>query len=154
MINERIRSIVQLTVNMLEAGVHRMQYLHSAGCWKNIRKKRKRIHMAFIYLEKACDRVPHQLIWYTLWDHGVSKELIKLVQLLYRDATSKIRCTAEEFGDFPLQIVHHGSARSPLLFNIVLYKITRDLQTPAPRTVLYADDNVLSAHQKMPFRIE
>ncbi|VDO63399.1 unnamed protein product [Heligmosomoides polygyrus] len=44
--------------------------------------------------------------------------------------------------------VHQGSALSPLLFVVVMDAISRDLQTAAPWTLLYADDVMLACEDK------
>ncbi|EYC20796.1 hypothetical protein Y032_0021g427 [Ancylostoma ceylanicum] len=45
-------------------------------------------------------------------------------------------------------LAYEGSALSPLLFILVMDAITRDLQRPAPWTLLYADDVMLASEQK------
>ena len=49
------------------------------------REKQKPLHIAFLDLEKAFDRVPHKVIWYALRDHGVPEEIINWVRLLYQE---------------------------------------------------------------------
>nr|CDJ86575.1 RNA-directed DNA polymerase (reverse transcriptase) domain containing protein [Haemonchus contortus] len=51
--------------------------------------------------------------------------------------------------EFPISVgVHQGSALSPLLFVVVMDTITKDLQKPAPWTLLYADDVMLASEDK------
>ncbi|VDO85254.1 unnamed protein product [Heligmosomoides polygyrus] len=52
--------------------------------------------------------------------------------------------------EFPIFVgVHQGSALSPLLFVVVMDAISRDLQRPAPWTLLYADDVMLACEDKI-----
>ena len=113
---------------------------------KHREKKNSPLHIAFLDLEKAFDRIPHRLIWYSLREHGTPEHLIKLVQTLYQNTTSQARCAAGISKSFNIKVgVHQGSALSPLLFITVIDTITRDLQRPTPWCVLYADDIMLAA---------
>ena len=97
-------------------------------------------------MEKAFDRVPHALIWYSLRCHGVPEQLIGWVKMLYANTTSRVRCAAGTSNSFPVNVgVHQGSALSPLLFILVMDTITRDLQQDVPWMLLYADDVMLAA---------
>ena len=55
-------------------------------------ERQRSIHLAFLDLEKAFDRVPHAAIWYSLRDHLVPEQYISWVKLLYKDAKSVVRC--------------------------------------------------------------
>ena len=109
------------------------------------REKKLPLHIAFVDLEKAFDRVPHDLIWYSLRDAGVPEEYIKWVKMLYTDSRSQVRSVAGTTRPFEVTVgVHQGSAISPLLFILCLDRITRDIQGEHPWTLLYADDIVLA----------
>ena len=85
--------------------------------------------MVFLDLKKAFDHVPHQLIWYSLHDHGIAEQLMKWVQMLYINATSHVRCAVGESDSFSVKVgVHQGLTLSPLLFILVSDTIMRDLQ--------------------------
>ncbi|KAK6047227.1 hypothetical protein COOONC_15266 [Cooperia oncophora] len=86
-----------------------MHYLPLAHSWRSIGEKRKPLHMASLDLEQACDRVPHQLIWYALREHGVPEALISWIRMLYMDTTSRVRCAAGLSKSFPMKFgVHQG----------------------------------------------
>ncbi|KHJ44565.1 hypothetical protein D918_05230 [Trichuris suis] len=69
--------------------------------------------------------------------------------MIYKDATSRVSTSTGETETFPVTAgVHEGSALSPLLFITVMDTVTRDLQTPYPHTMLYADDVVLTAESR------
>ncbi|EYB98254.1 hypothetical protein Y032_0133g1802 [Ancylostoma ceylanicum] len=80
--------------------------------------------------------------------HGRYNERPAPWTLLYAD---DIMLASEQKEDLQRQTqagVHQGSALSPLLFILVMDAITRDLQRPAPWTLLYADDVMLASEQK------
>ncbi|KAK3544001.1 hypothetical protein QTP70_032759 [Hemibagrus guttatus] len=97
--------------------------------------------MVFLYLEKAFDKVPHELIWYALRSRGVPEIYINWVKLLYRDASNTVRTLIGTPLPFAIRVaVHQGSALSSLLFVLCMVVVTADLQRPHPWTLLYADD--------------
>lgn len=105
------------------------------------REKNKPIHMAFLDLEKAFDRVLHDLIWRALRTHGVPEVYVKWTQLLYHNPTSVVRCPVGISPPFAINVgVHQGSALSPLLFILCMDTATSDIQAPHPWSLLYADD--------------
>ncbi|VDO63835.1 unnamed protein product [Heligmosomoides polygyrus] len=113
------------------------------------REKQKPVHFAFLDLEKAFDRVPQEVIWYALRQHGIPEELIEWVRILYSCPRSRVRAAAGTSMEFPIPVwVHQGSALSPLLFVVVMDAISRDLQITGPWTLLYADDVMLACEDK------
>lgn len=52
------------------------QFLCELGC---IFCTNKSIHMEFLGLEKAFDRIPHELIWLALQHHGVTEAYVQYV---------------------------------------------------------------------------
>lgn len=47
------------------------------------REKNKKVHMAFLDLEKAFDQVPYELLWSALQSHLVPEAYVQWTQLLY-----------------------------------------------------------------------
>ncbi|EYC44370.1 hypothetical protein Y032_0463g1909 [Ancylostoma ceylanicum] len=151
-IDRRIREIVQLSSNQcgFVPGCGTTDAIHAARLLiEKHREKKKPLHLAFLDLEKAFDRVPHEVIWYALRLQGIPEELLKWVQMLYVDHRSKVQAAAGTSTEFPITVgVHQGSALSPLLFIVVMDALTKDLQRPAPWTLLYADDVMLASEDK------
>ncbi|XP_063590454.1 uncharacterized protein LOC134767383 [Penaeus indicus] len=107
-------------------------------------EKQKVLHLAFIDLEKAYDRVPRQEVWRGLRERGVQEKYVRIVQECYKDVTTKVRSTVGTTDSFHVQVsLHQGSALSPLLFNIVFDVITENVREDPPWCILYADDIVL-----------
>ena len=54
------------------------------------REKNKDLHMVFVDLEKAFDRIPRDLVWWCLWKKGVPEEYNKIVQDMYRSSKTQV----------------------------------------------------------------
>ena len=108
--------------------------------------KGKHLYFAFIDLEKAFDRVPRKVLWWSMRVVGVPEWIINIVKSLYADAKSRVRVDGEFSDEFPVKVgVHQGGVLSPLLFVIVLEALSRAFRTGCPLEMLYADDLVLMA---------
>ena len=106
----------------------------------------KRLYMAFVVLEKAFDRVPRKVIWWTLRNLGVDEWIVHLVQGMYSNARSRVRVGEGYSEEFEVKVgVHQGSVLSPLLFIIVLEALSREFRCGVPWEDLYADDLVIIA---------
>jgi hypothetical protein len=108
------------------------------------RSTKKDLHMIFIDLEKAYDRVPRDIIWWVLERKGVTRGYIDVVRDMYEGAVTAIRSPAGETSEFPITVgLHQGSALSPYLFALVMDELTRHIQEDIPWCMLFADDIVL-----------
>ena len=54
------------------------------------REKNKDLHMGFVDLEKALDRIPRDLIWWCLRKKGVPVEYVQIVQDMYRSSKTQV----------------------------------------------------------------
>ena len=106
----------------------------------------KRLYMAFVDLEKAFDPVPWKVIWRALRKLGVEEWIVRLVQVMYANARSRVRVGEDFSKEFELKVgVHQGSVLSPLLFVIVLEALSREFRAGVPWEDRYADDLVIIA---------
>ncbi|MEL7196585.1 MAG: reverse transcriptase family protein, partial [Bacteroidota bacterium] len=113
------------------------------------REKQRDLHLAFIDLEKAYDRVPRQEIWRCLREKMVPEKYVRIIQEMYKNVYTKVRSSVGETGGFEVEVgLHQGSALSPFLFNIVMDVMTRDVREPVPWCILYADDIALCAETR------
>ena len=102
--------------------------------------------MAFVDLEKAFDRVPRKVIWWTLRKLGVDEWIVRLVQGMYSNSRSCVRVGEGYSKEFEVKVgVHQGSVLSPLLFIIVLEALSREFRCGVPWEDLYADKLVIIA---------
>jgi hypothetical protein len=157
-IDRRLRAQLQITANQcgFVKGASTTDAIHAARLlMEKHREKNKPLHAAFLDLEKAFDRVPHEVIWWALRKHNVPEEYVEWIKLIYRGATTNVRSTAGVSKDFPITVgVHQGSALSPLLFITVMDAITQDIQKPHPWTLLYADDVALMAPTRQELELD
>ena len=78
--------------------------------------KDKKLYFAFVDLEKAFDRVPRKVIWWSMRKLGIDEWLVKLVQAMYANAKSQVRVGDQYSEAFDVGVgVHQGSVLSPLL---------------------------------------
>ena len=110
------------------------------------REKNTDLHMVFVDLEKAFDRIPRDLIWWCLRKKGVPEEYVKIVQDMYRSCNTKVVTQKGETEYFAIELgLHQGSALSHLLFIIKMDVITENIEKAPPWAMMFADDLVLCA---------
>ena len=108
------------------------------------REQKKDLHMVFIDLEKAYDKIPRNVMWWALEKHKVPTKYITLIKDMYDNVVTSVRTSDGDTNDFPIRIgLHQGSALSPYLFALVMDEVTRDIQGDIPWCMLFADDVVL-----------
>ena len=91
-------------------------------------EKRQDLHMIFVDLEKAYDRVPRDIIWWALRKKNVGEEYIKVIQDMYDGCTTSVRTLIGSTESFEVKVgLHQGSALSPLLFITVMDVISKEV---------------------------
>ena len=103
--------------------------------------KKKDFYFTFVDLEKAFDRVPQQVITWSLRKVGLEEWIIWVVKAMYENAKNAVNINGTIGDPFPVKVgVHQGSVLSPLLFIIVLEALSREFRTGLPWELLYADN--------------
>ena len=111
---------------------------------ERFRERKRNLHMVFIDLEKAYDKVPREVLWWTLMKKGVPIKFIDITEDMYNGVVANVRTCGGKTSDFSITIgLHQGSALSPLLFFIVMDELTRAIQDEIKWCMLFADDIVL-----------
>ena len=57
------------------------------------REKQQTLHMCFIDLEKAYDRIPRDEVWRCLRELDVPEKYVKIIKETYIDATTRVKST-------------------------------------------------------------
>jgi hypothetical protein len=84
------------------------------------------MHIIFIDLEKAYDKMSMNGMWWILQKHKVSSKYITLIKDMYDNIVTSARTSDGDTNDFPINIgLHQGSALSPYLFALVMDEVTR-----------------------------
>ncbi|KAK3542618.1 hypothetical protein QTP86_031319, partial [Hemibagrus guttatus] len=87
------------------------------------------VHMCFVDLEKAFDRVPRGILWEVLWEYGVRGPLLRAVRSLYNRSRSLVRIASCKSDLFPVHVgLRQGCPLSPVLFIVFMDRISRRSQ--------------------------
>ena len=113
------------------------------------REKRRGMHVIFIDLEKAYDRVPRQEVWRCMREKGVPEKYVRLVMDMYEGARTRVRSSVGLTGWITVRVgLHQGSSLSPYLFDLIMDVLAQGVKDQAPWCMLFADDIVLCSTSK------
>jgi len=111
---------------------------------ERFRERKRNLHVVFIDLEKNYDKVPREVLWWTLMKKRVPIKYIDIIRDIYDGVVANVRTYGGITSDFSITIwLHQGSALSPFLFAIVIDELSRAIQDEIPWCMLFTDDNVL-----------
>jgi hypothetical protein len=114
------------------------------------REKKKDMHMIFIDLENAYDKVRRNVTWWAFQKYKVSAKYITLIKDVYDNIVTSVWTSDGDTNNFLINIrLHQGSALSPYLFALVMNKVIRDIHSGIPWCMLFADDVVLVDESRM-----
>ena len=108
------------------------------------REGQRKLRCVFVHLEKAYDRVPREELWYCMRKSGMGKKYVQLVQDIYEGNETVVRCAIGTTASFKVKVgLHQGSALGPFLFAVITDRLTDEVRTELPWTMLFADDIVI-----------
>ncbi len=101
----------------------------------------KKRYWTFVDLEKAFDRVPRDVVYWSLRKKGVTEKMIRIIKAMYDGARTVVKTSNGNTDSFEIKVgVHQGSCLSPLLFIIVMDVVSEYVRKDLPWDMLYADD--------------
>ena len=113
------------------------------------REGQKELHCVFVDLEKAYDKVPREEVWYCMRKSGLAEKYLRIVQDMYDDIKTAVRCAVGVKVGFEVKVgLHQGSALSPCLLAMVMDRLTDEIREEAPWTMMFADDVVICSESK------
>ena len=93
------------------------------------REGQQDLHCVFIDLEKAYDRVPREELYWCMRDKVVPEKYIRLVNDMYHQCETVVRCAAGRSEPFAVEVgLHKGSVFSPFLFAIMMDSLTENIR--------------------------
>ena len=119
-IEGRLRATIEILENQFGCRPSKstIEAIHLLRSLTECYRDRKRdLHMVFIHLEKAYDRVPRDVLWRCLKERGVPVEYTRVIRDMYEGARTIVRTVIADTEDFSIDIgLHQGSALSVELF--------------------------------------
>ena len=92
--------------------------------------RKKKLYYAFVDLEKAFERVPREVVRWTLRKPSVDEWLIHTFMALYTEACTVVRTDAGLSERFEVKVgLHQGSVLSPLLYAAVMDVVSSEARS-------------------------
>jgi len=70
---------------------------------EQFREQKKDLHMVFIDLEKAYDKIPRNVVWWALDKHKVPTKYVTLIKDMYNNAGTSVRTNDGNTNYFPIK---------------------------------------------------
>ncbi|KAI5621838.1 gastrula zinc finger protein XlCGF28.1-like [Silurus asotus] len=101
------------------------------------------------------DRVPREELWYCMRKSGVSEKYVRVVEDMYEDSVTAVKCAVGTTDWFRVRVgLHQGSALSPFLFAVLMDRLTDEVRQESPWTMMFADDIVICGESNEQVEIE
>jgi hypothetical protein len=125
-IEHRLRGVTNITENQFDFMLGRLTMepiFLIRQLMERCREQKQDMHMVFIDLEKAYDKLSRNVMWWALQKHKVSTKYITLIKDMYDNIVTSVRTSDRDTNNFPINIgLHQGSALSSYLFALVMMR--------------------------------
>jgi sorting nexin-29 len=109
----------------------------------------KDLHILFVDFKQAYDSIDREILWTRTF--GIPRKLVRLVEICNQQTYCKVRFMGETSEAFECKTgLKQGNALSPILFNLALEKVIRDMHEKREMELVrmnnilaYADDLVI-----------
>ena len=93
------------------------------------REGQRKLHCVFVDLEKAYNRVPREELWYCMKKSGIVEKYVRLVQDMYEESETVVRCSVGTTESFKVKVgLHQESALIPFLFAVIIDRLTDEVR--------------------------
>ncbi|PKA65711.1 integrator complex subunit 11 [Apostasia shenzhenica] len=95
---------------------------------EKFKERKENIHLIFIDLEKAYDKVLREVLWRVLEKKEICTAYIQVIKDMYEGAVTCVRTQGGLTKDFPITVgLYQGSALSLYLFALIMEVMTRHI---------------------------
>ena len=97
------------------------------------REGQRELHCVFVDQEKAYGRVPREELWYCMKKSGIVEKYVRLVQDMYEESETVVRCALGPTESFKVKVgLHHGSALCLFLFAVIMDRLKDEVRRKPP----------------------
>jgi Reverse transcriptase (RNA-dependent DNA polymerase) len=147
MIEHRLRKLTTVSKNQFDfmSGRSTMEVIFLIRqLMERHREQKNDLHMIFIDLEKAYDKISRNIMWWALKRKLIPTKYVTLIKDMYTNVVTCVRACDGESDTFSIKIgLHQWSVLSPYIFTLVMDEITKDIKKDIPWCMIFADDVVL-----------
>ena len=109
----------------------------------------RRSYIVFVDLEKPYDKAPKEEMWYCRRNSGVAEMYVRIVQDIYDDNTTSVRCVVGVTEGFEVKVgLHRGLDLSRCSFAMVMERMTDEIREETPWTMMFAEAVVTCCESK------